>query len=99
MRMLVTGVLVCATHAAMAAPFCPWLVPGDGKSERYVNLTVVQYIDVGDDAVRIAFGGGNLGSGHELNLPVKSRAEAHALLEKMQQASRQCDGASPAAFR
>lgn len=75
-----------------AASFCPWKVPGEARTERYINLTVVQYVEVGDESVRIAFGGGNLGSGHDVVLLVKNRDEGRQLLANLEAAARRCDG-------
>ncbi|WP_293932812.1 hypothetical protein [Iodobacter sp.] len=77
-------------QAALAAPFCPWPVPGsDGK--RFINLTVVQTIDISDEEIKVAFGGGNLGSGHEIKTAIKNRAEGQKILQEMSDAARRCD--------
>ena len=78
-----------AFSGAQAATFCAWKIPNDDK--RWINLTVVQYIDVGDEDVRIAFGGGNLGSGYDIRIPTKSREDGAKILKAMQDASKQCD--------
>jgi hypothetical protein len=76
---------------AFATPFCAWKIPQDTKPERWINLTVVQFIDVGDEEVRISFGGGNLGSGHDIRIPTKNREESVKLLKSMQDFAKQCD--------
>ncbi|WP_297573528.1 hypothetical protein [uncultured Deefgea sp.] len=74
-----------------AATFCPWKIPSDSKTERLINLTVVQFIDVNDEEVKIAFGGGNLGSGHDIRLATKNRDDGNQLIKSMQNAAKQCD--------
>ena len=88
---------IAATLAlpAMAAPFCVWKVPASKdaamKFDRYLNLTVVQYIDVSDTDVHIVFGGGNLGSGHDLHIPVKNRAEGQRIVQDLTDVGHACD--------
>lgn len=78
------------SHAAIAAPFCPWPVPGT-ETRHFINLTVVQTIDISDTEFRIAFGGGNLGSGHEIKLALKQRADGLKILQDMGETARLCD--------
>lgn len=78
------------SHAAIAAPFCPWPVPGT-ETRHFINLTVVQTIDISDSEFRIAFGGGNLGSGHEIKLAIKQRADGQKILQDMSDTARLCD--------
>jgi hypothetical protein len=86
-------VLTCILTAApsFAATFCPWKTPSEAKTERFINLTVVQFIDIGDEDVKIAFGGGNLGSGYDVKIPTKSREDGFKILKAMQDAAKQCD--------
>jgi hypothetical protein len=78
------------SQAALAAPFCPWPVP-NSETKRFINLTVVQIVDINDEELRIAFGGGNLGNGHEIKLAIKTRAEGLKILQEMSEAARRCD--------
>lgn len=94
LRVALPVLTLSLTGAANAAPFCPFKLPGEGKMERYLNLTVVQYIDVGDDVVLVSYGGGNFGAGHELRIKVPNRAEGLEWLRKMGEAAKACD-ASP----
>ncbi|KAF0812725.1 hypothetical protein IGB42_02565 [Andreprevotia sp. IGB-42] len=89
MRLLV--LLFCCTGTVLAAPFCLWKPPGDAKPERYLNLTVVQYVDYVDNELRVSYGGGNLGSGHEVKIAVKGREEALKILQDMRDSARRCD--------
>ncbi len=84
-------ILFLLSAPAWSAPFCPWKIPGETKTERYINLTVVQYIEIGDESVRIAFGGGNLGSGHDVVMPVKNREEGRAVVSALEAAAKRCD--------
>ncbi|KAB2963194.1 hypothetical protein [Zoogloea sp.] len=101
---------VLAISLALAAPlawaadagstaFCLFPLPADGGTQRLINLGIVQYVDVRADEVRIYFGGGNLGSGHEARLPARSRDEAEAILARLRSAATRCaqplTGASP----
>lgn len=89
------------TRAADAGStaFCLFPLPTDGGTPRFINLGIVQYVDVRTDEVRIYFGGGNLGSGHEARLPAKGRDEAEAILARLRNAAARCaqtlTGASP----
>jgi hypothetical protein len=84
-----------ASTTAQAAPFCLWHAPWgkdmQGKPDRWLNLTVVQYIDVTDTDVHIVFGGGNLGSGHDLHIQVKNRDEAQKILKDLNDTAKACD--------
>ncbi|WP_028452691.1 hypothetical protein [Chitinilyticum aquatile] len=75
-----------------AATFCLYpLPPAEGKPSRMLNLTVVQFVELADRELKISFGGGNLGSGHEVLIPLKNRAEGQRMLDEMAAQSRQCD--------
>ena len=79
--------------------FCPFALPAENGTQRSINLGIVQYIDVRADEVKIAFGGGNLGAGHEARIPVKSRDEADAVLARLRETATRCaqptTGATP----
>lgn len=75
-----------------SASFCLFELPGDGTVRRLINLGIVQYVELSRDELRIAYGGGNLGSGHEARLPLKTAEEGVALVRRMQQTARGCDG-------
>jgi hypothetical protein len=87
-----------SVSAAKAEPgstaFCLFEVPGDDASRRrWVNLGIVQYVEVGNGEVKVAFGGGNLGSGHEIRVPTASRDEGLAFVDRMRRAAGECRGA------
>ena len=77
--------------SSFAATFCPWKAPAEVKPERFINLTVVQYVDLSDEEIRISFGGGNLGGGYEVKVATKNREDGMKILKSMQEASKQCD--------
>ncbi|STR46023.1 hypothetical protein [Iodobacter fluviatilis] len=89
--LMITALL---SNGVFAAPFCPWPVPGS-ETKRFINLTVVQTIEITDEELRIAFGGGNLGSGHEIKLSIKNRADGLKTLQEMSDTARRCDQPSP----
>ncbi|MGE5384295.1 MAG: hypothetical protein ACM3SV_00240 [Betaproteobacteria bacterium] len=72
--------------------FCLYELPGDGNGgrRRWVNLGIVQYVEIGHSEVIIYFGGGNFGSGHEAKIPVANPQEALGLLHKMGERARAC---------
>jgi hypothetical protein len=78
------------TGKAGNSAFCLFEVPGSGGVRRFVNLGIVQYVELGAEDVRIYYGGGNLGSGHEARIPLKSRDDGPALIARMQKAAQEC---------
>ncbi len=82
-----TGTLAQATGSTA---FCLFPVPADGGVQRWINLGIVQYVEARNDDVRIYYGGGNLGSGHEARIPVKSREEADAVLSRLRRSAALC---------
>lgn len=91
LRLAVPALMLSLAVPVTAAPFCPYKLPGEGKVERYLNLTVVQYVDISDDTVLVSYGGGNFGAGHELRIKVPNRAEGLEWLRKMSDAAKACD--------
>lgn len=85
------SVPAAAQAPAGSTAFCPFEVPDDGSGRRrWINLAIVQYVDVGADELRVVYGGGNLGSGHELRIGVARPEEALALLERIREAADKC---------
>jgi len=85
-------------HAASAQPvipgstaFCLYEVPLDETGKRrWINLGIVQYIDATPTDVRIFYGAGSLGSGHEARIPVAGMEAALQVLEKMRRVAAAC---------
>lgn len=89
--LLLPAILPAAALAADGSTaFCLFPLPAENGTQRYVNLTIVQYVEVTKDELRITYGGGNLGSGFDARIPVKSRAEAEALLARMNRTASAC---------
>ena len=71
--------------------FCLYEVPVDDSGKRkWINLGIVQYIDLNRGDLRIYYGGGNFGSGYEVKVPVANAAEGLALLDRVRQAAASC---------
>lgn len=96
---LLLQALPAAAQDAGSTAFCLFPVPADGGVQRWINLGIVQYVDVRTDEVRLYYGGGNLGSGHEARIPVKSRDEADTILTRLRRSAARCaqpiSGGSP----
>ena len=96
---LPAGAAEPAPTPAGSTAFCLFALPPDNATQRLINLGIVQYVDLRTDEVRIYFGGGNLGSGHEARIPVKSRDEADAVLARLRETATRCaqptTGATP----
>lgn len=97
-RLLVVACLALSAWAsAWAQPargsssFCLLQVPSDDPAkQRWINLGIVQYIETTQNELRIAYGGGNFGAGHDLRLVYASPEEALAQLDRMRQAAADC---------
>ena len=72
-----------ATPTASAS-FCLFEVAPQTDRRTFLNLGIVQYVELRTDELRIYYGGGNLGSGHEFRLPLRDNAEGEAYLQRMQ---------------
>ncbi len=84
-----------ATFAQPAIPgsiaFCLYEIPVDETGKRrWLNLGIVQYVEATRTELKIAYGAGSLGSGHEARIPVTSMEEALAVLEKMRRVAAAC---------
>ena len=84
-----------ATSAVQGSPgstaFCLFEVPNDdGGRRKWVNLGIVQYVELGRSDLRIYFGGGNFGGGYETRIPVGSQTEGLLLLDRIRQAAANC---------
>jgi hypothetical protein len=87
------GVRVAWADAVIpgSAAFCLYEIPVDDNGKRrWINLGIVQYVEATRAEVKISYGGGNFGSGHEARIPVASMEEAVAMIEKMRKAAAAC---------
>lgn len=76
--------------APASAAFCLFEFPADGEKRAWLNLGIVQYIELRPAELRIYYGGGNLGSGHELRMPIAGADEGLAIMQRMQAAAAAC---------
>lgn len=71
--------------------FCLFEVPGDDDGRRkWINLGIVQYLELGRNDLRLYFGGGNFGGGYETRIPVPSQSDGLALIDRIRQAAATC---------
>lgn len=96
------GLLAAAGARAEDAPpptgspsFCLFELPAAGEKRQWINLGIVQYVEAGAGEVKIVYGGGNLGSGHEARVPVKTYEESEELLRRLRQTAQNCKGNPP----
>ena len=75
--------------------FCLFELASTSDKRVLINLGIVQYVEVLRDEVKIAYGGGNLGSGHDARVPFKSAEEANNLLSRLKQAASDCQRKAP----
>lgn len=75
--------------------FCLFELPAAGEKRVWINLGIVQYVEAGAGEVKIVYGGGNLGSGHETRVPVKTYEESEELLRRIRQTAQNCKGNPP----
>lgn len=84
-----------AERPAFALPpgspgFCLFEIPARDGTTRLANIVIVQFVDILRDRVRLTYGGGNFGSGYELDIPIRSREEGLDWVRRMLQAAREC---------
>ena len=71
--------------------FCLYELPADDSGKRrWLNLGIVQYVEFNRNELKIAYGGGNLGSGHEFKIPISSPAQLQDELDKIKRAAASC---------
>lgn len=71
--------------------FCLFEVPQDENGRRrWINLGIVQYVEATATEVKIFYGGGSFGSGHETRIPVAGMEAALQVLEKMRRVAAAC---------
>ena len=84
-----------AAHAQPVIPgstaFCLYEIPVDETGKRrWINLGIVQYVEASRNEVKISYGGGSFGSGHEAKIAVNSMEEALNMLEKLRRVAAAC---------
>lgn len=70
--------------------FCLYELPPEGDKRRWVNLGIVQYLEFNKTEIRMYYGGGNLGSGHEARFPATDAAQVDEILGRLRQAAANC---------
>lgn len=71
--------------------FCLYEVPVDETGKRrWINLGIVQYIDATRSEVKIFYGGGAFGAGHDARIAVNGMEEALGILEKLRRVAAAC---------
>lgn len=71
--------------------FCLYEVPAeDGGKRRWINLGIVQFVEATRSEVKISYGGGAFGSGHDARISVNSMEEALVVLEKLRRVAAAC---------
>lgn len=89
---------VASVGATLAQPvipgstsFCLYEVPIDETGKRrWINLGIVQFVEATRSEVKISYGGGSFGSGHEARIAVNSMDEALVVLEKLRRVAAAC---------
>lgn len=87
--------MIAPSHAQPVVPgstaFCLYEVQTDEPGKRrWINLGIVQYVEASAREVKLVYGGGAFGSGHEARIPVASMEEAQAVLEKLRRIAAAC---------
>lgn len=98
LRFVVAAVTLTGSGLVRAQPvipgstaFCLYEVPVDEAGKRrWINLGIVQYVEATRSEVRIYYGGGAFGAGHDVRIPVNTMEEAHAILEKIRRVAAAC---------
>lgn len=89
--LLSLGLPVHSMAADGSGGFCLFQLPDDGSGkQRYINLTIVQFIELGKDELKIVYGGGALGSGYETRVVLSSPEQGKALLDRMRKTAADC---------
>lgn len=71
--------------------FCLYEVPVDDHGKRrWINLGIVQYVETTETELKIFYGGGAFGGGHEARYAIAEPAQALAILEKMRAVAAAC---------
>ena len=95
---LVVFIACVAARAGNAQPvipgstaFCLYEVPVDETGKRrWINLGIVQFVEATRSEVKISYGGGAFGSGHDARIAVNSMEEALVVLEKLRRVAAAC---------
>ena len=97
-RFLVLGTAIASANATYAQPvipgstaFCLYEVPVEESGKRrWINLGIVQFVEATRSEVKITYGGGAFGSGHDARIAVNSMEDAHVVPEKLRRVAGAC---------
>lgn len=70
--------------------FCLYELPARDGTTRFINLGIVQYVELNRERLRITYGGGKFGSGYDADIPVRNRDDGLDLIKRMQVTAREC---------
>jgi hypothetical protein len=70
--------------------FCLYELPAVDGKRRWLNLGIVQYLELNRNELKIYYGGGNLGSGHEARITLTDPAQLDETLNKIRQVAASC---------
>ena len=74
-----------------SSAFCLYETPSDdGNKRRWINLGIVQYLELTASDLKIFYGGGAFGGGYEIRIPVANADDAMNVLEKLRKAAAAC---------
>lgn len=79
-----------AKLAPGSSAFCLYELPPVEDKRRWVNLGIVQYLEYNRNEIRMYYGGGNLGSGHEVRIPAANPEQLEEVLERLRRAAASC---------
>lgn len=86
-----SGILRAQPVVPGSTAFCLYEVPVDEAGKRrWINLGIVQYVEATRSEVRIYYGGGAFGAGHDVRIQVNSMEDAHTILEKLRRVAAAC---------
>jgi hypothetical protein len=93
--LVLLGSQISTTRAQPVVPgstaFCLYEVPLDENGKRrWINLGIVQYVEASLREVKVVYGAGSFGAGHEARIPVSSMEEAQNVLEKLRRVAAAC---------
>ena len=77
--------------AASSTAFCLYELPADGEGKRrWINLGIVQYVELVRNELKIYYGGGNFGGGYEARIPITADTPIQDVLDKIRQTAAGC---------
>ena len=78
------------TQASGSSAFCLYELPENDGKRRWVNLGIVQYVEFSRNELKLNYGGGNLGSGHEAKILIANPQQLEEALNRIRQTAANC---------